>query len=175
MEHFWKFEVQRSKIQVTRWPNIDKNAVLKPHALFNSFWRPICDLGILSQTAGGGIPSTLQHRILSSFIFILPLMYLDKDTKFTFRELYVMNIQLIIKAHPFVRGAWNFKHFCNWTWSSDYHLNYEFTSGFWFVTPASATQAQPGSHTQLVRKHPASWASTSKTHKTGDIMCLNAS
>ena len=49
-------------LKATRWPNIGKNAVMQPHALYKGgFSRPMCDLGILSQTAGGDIPLTLQR------------------------------------------------------------------------------------------------------------------
>ena len=64
-----KFEVQRSKVKVTIWPNKGKFTVLEPLTLYRGgSWMPVCGQGNLSQPAGGGIPSMLQHQILFSFI-----------------------------------------------------------------------------------------------------------
>ena len=55
-------------------PNVVLNTVLGVMTEFSSqckegFWRPVCDLGILSPSAGVSIPSIIQHQILS-IVFI---------------------------------------------------------------------------------------------------------
>ena len=62
---------------------------LELHAIYKGrFWRPMCDFSILSQLAGGGMPSTLQCWILSSYLLVYQaqiyvgstqLMYLNAD------------------------------------------------------------------------------------------------
>ena len=79
VEHFWKSEAQSSKVKVTRWPNIGKNPVMEPHVFYKGFWRPICNLGILSQPAGGDIPCMLQCQILSMSICILDSIALSRS------------------------------------------------------------------------------------------------
>ena len=55
---------QKSKVMITTLWNMVLNTVLgvmnesDAHCK-EGFWRPVCDEGILSQPAGGGIPSTL--------------------------------------------------------------------------------------------------------------------
>ena len=78
-KHFWKSETQRSNVKVSTWTNICKNAVLEPQLNSNMpgskyFGGPVCDLGILSQPAGGGIPSTVQRRVPSSFRWYIVLL-----------------------------------------------------------------------------------------------------
>ena len=57
----------RSKVTVTIQPSMGQNAVWEPCAhRKGGFWRPMYDLSILSQPAGGGIPWMFWHQILSS-------------------------------------------------------------------------------------------------------------
>ena len=70
----------KSKVKVTTWPNISKIVVLEPCAHYKrGFWSPICDLGILSQPAGGSIPLFL-------------LFVLEKN------EFYHLNFSLLVSA-----------------------------------------------------------------------------
>ena len=76
VKHFWKFGVHGSKVKVTRWLDMGKSSDLEPYAHYTGgFWRPICDLGILSPLAGRGIPTTIQHWLLSSMMYIFMVSY----------------------------------------------------------------------------------------------------
>ena len=63
---FLKFETKLSKVMVTTWPNMAQNTVLgflteSDTHYKGGFSKPMCDLGILSQPAGGNfIRSTLS-------------------------------------------------------------------------------------------------------------------
>ena len=79
-EHFWRFEDQRSRLPDDQiWVKMQLFGAM---CTLQSFWRPMCDLAILSQLAGRGIPSMHWHKILSSWerntfacknIFVYPL------------------------------------------------------------------------------------------------------
>ena len=88
---FLKFEIQRSKVMVTKWPNMVQNTDLRvrtdsdPHCKWH-FWRPLCDQLILSQPAGEGIPSTLQRQVLSCLFSLGSKMILlfSSDNQFSY-------------------------------------------------------------------------------------------
>ena len=71
---FWEL-----KVNVT---NMGKKAVLELCANYKGgFWRSVPDLGIFSQPAGGGILSTFQHQILSTFYSFQYLLFNANQTQ----------------------------------------------------------------------------------------------
>ena len=84
------------------------------------FWRPVCDLDMLSQPAGRGIPSTRQRRILPSYFISSVIMVIRlKISKIPLRQSLAVFMNYLLHHHRLV--LYSCVHICLFTLKGQLH------------------------------------------------------